>query len=318
MSPSPLTVRSALAAALLGVFCLVPWPALAGEDARAYRLAVAAQRFHELYCSDASTAARVDASKALKAAGKISESMLVLTKRIDESGNTFLRYWRAVLGRCINQTALERADLMAFMGEHALDPRMIPLVRDAERRLGLRPGATPFVLPTMGRPNLIVGLGAAAIYLRETSRGIATGGYGYGGLSLDISGRLLGPLFLSGHVRLARGGARKGPDGVGTWTAADGSTEASVLIPFGIGIGLNFDWAIRLEISGLAMFAPNPASVVEEVPALGGPLLAGPALRLSATVPFGRAPVGVRVFGDFGAIVPFPFTVVGAQLVFLR
>lgn len=202
---------------------------------------------------------------------------------------TYLRYWRGVLGQCLDRNELALGDLQAFVAAEASNAAYADLVRDAEKRIVRVERSLAGVVERPPPPLLMIGLGGGFQRLEAPS----VGGWDYGLVSVDASFRLKGPLALTAYLRLGVSDLQLDSQG-GLLLDADGRPQRSVLPVFGLGPLLRFGGPVYGFVGALLQLAPSPED------ALGAEFLVGGAVSGGVEIPFGDAPLGLRVSGEVG------------------
>lgn len=117
---------------------LLSTPAWAQDPAEA--VAARAQAVHEAHCADVAVA---DDSGAAQAIGEVSAVWVDVADVHQETGATWLLYWRGLLAQCIGQEERAREALTEFLASDAGDEGMGAMVGDARLRLKRMDGASP-------------------------------------------------------------------------------------------------------------------------------------------------------------------------------
>ncbi len=125
---------------LLLVLVLLP-SAVHAKDL-AEQIAAKAQKTHQENCAEAAGAgAESDAALATAEVGAVWAEVALVH---EETGATWLLYWRGLLAQCIGQTERAADALTEFVQSDASVTGMDAMVRDARKRLKrLRPGGVP-------------------------------------------------------------------------------------------------------------------------------------------------------------------------------
>lgn len=112
------------------------------EGTSAEGAAFRADAVHGAYCS---SVASLGVSQAAAANAEVSRVWEQVSLAYEEHGDTFLRYWRGVLGQCLGHEERAIEDLSAYVAAAKDDSVSVALVRDARRRLrrmGVKPEGT--------------------------------------------------------------------------------------------------------------------------------------------------------------------------------
>ncbi len=219
------------------VLILVAAPAWAGpaEDA-----AVRATEVRDKHCADMAQDRTSGATGALVAVAPVLDEV---SRAYDETRAPFLLYWRGVLFECTNQEARATTDLTEFVGSPENQSQLPQLVQDAHRRLRRLGTGAPAPPPKPTAARLTVALGGQYELLADD------GPYHYGGLGLQGSLALVGPLRLLAFVRLSVGPSHEGV----------ASPERSALVPWGVGLVARVGDDVALRVGGVATFSINVA-----------------------------------------------------------
>lgn len=282
-------------------------PASAAEPEPARDAALLAYEVHTEQC--AAVAGR-DVAVAAESTMLVVEAWARVSDAFDGSGAPHLQYWRGVLAQCLGRGDDAIRDLIDFVVVAHDQPEHAGFVRDAKRRLGQLGIPVASTLRERGVP-----VGPLAVWealaQREARLGVggrfargqpfvlvALGGgwqrvgpYDYGGLDLDVSVRLVGPLRVVAGGAMAWSGPARGADGEPVEPV-----ERASLTTISVGPELRIPWPVRASLSGRLLLAPNPHGT------RGAPLLVGGAVRGGADFPIPGQPVLVGGFVEIGGL----------------
>jgi hypothetical protein len=273
---------------------LLAAPAFAGE---ADKIAMEADSVNQAACLD------VAEQTAVNKAGVAMAEVSVVWVKVDEIYSAspeprpaYLLYWRGVLGQCLDRDELALADLRAFATTQASNAAYAGLVKDAERRILRLERRAAGVVERPVPPLFFASLGGG--YQRIEAP--ASDGWDYGLVSVDASVRLVGPLALTGFLRFGISGPNVTEDGSalieyeGGVVGSEGNPGRSLLPLFGVGPLLRFDGPVYGFVGLIGQFSPASAGVLDT------PFAAGAALTGGVEIPFGQAPLGLKVWGEVG------------------
>jgi hypothetical protein len=153
-------------------------------------VAARAQVVHEAHCADVAGA---DDAGAARAIGDVSDAWEDVARVHEETGATWLLYWRGLLAQCIGQNERATAALTQFVDSESEDPGMATMVRDARRRLtrlGQGKTGSPPASPPANAPTIAAGI---ALVLTASGTGVG-GGVGLSQLSATRAGLVNGLL----------------------------------------------------------------------------------------------------------------------------
>jgi hypothetical protein len=231
----------------------------------------------------------------------------------EQTGATFLLYWRGVLGQCLGQAERAAKDLELFVALEEKEDTFATQVRDARtrlRRMGVEvaepteaekaaakerdssdrstlKGATRRAAARVGKTPLFL-LAFAGGYQRTSVYNYAT----FGG---DVSLKIVGPLRIEVSARAGVSVSYTDPDGE---TSAVGRF---MLVGIGVGPTLQFDGPVRPRVGAWFQIAPNPSGV-------GGPkALAGFVIHGGVDLPLRGSPIAIRPAIEGGILGPMPF-----------
>jgi hypothetical protein len=304
------------AALLLGIGLLVPSAASAGDPGGDPAVDAAAEAFavHQEHCS---TVAGGGEASAVGSMIPVTAAWQRVLEAFDETGETYLLYWRGVLAECMDHEDRAEEDLLVFVGLAAEDRALKPQIADARRRLrrmGVRaPEPDPEALAeararaeqaertTAETPAEALRAAASAKRGQRLSIGLGggyqrTAAFDYGLVALDLSVGIVGPLRVDAGLRLGISGPP-----VNGYGEPDPSRR-SVLAAVVLGPVVVFDLPVRPRLGALFQLAPNPAGSVGPSTLVGAAGLAG------VEIPFGRSPLAFRTSVELGVLGPL-FTV---------
>ena len=207
-----------------------------------------------------------------------------------ETGQSYLLYWQAVLQQCIGRIEPAIADFEAFLDSTAGDARIESLRADGERRLqGLRRGAQR--LPTGAAasrewgPRLVLGVGAGWQVVSTDQP------FHYLTVPVDVGVRIAGPVGVQVFARPSV----SGPNLRASGAAADEPT-VSWLTPFGIAATFRWPAAVRPFVALGVQLAVTETSDEQVLP------LVGVVGQLGVELPLGASPVVLRPFLEPGSL----------------
>ncbi len=298
--------RTELLATLTAALLVVPGLAHAGE---ADLVAADAWAVHQAECADVAAGTDVEAADSMAEVTAVWQEVIAT---YEQTGATFLLYWRGVLGQCLSQAERAATDLSLFVALEENEETFAAQVRDARTRL--RRMGVEVVEPTeeqkaaarerdrSDRDSLAVAsrraaarVGKTPVFLLAFAGGYQrTAVYDYGLVGGDVSLEIVGPLRVEVSVRA----------GISvSYTDADGDTspvERSVLLAIGVGPTLQFDGPVRPRVGAWFQVAPNPLEV-------GGPkVLAGFAIHAGVDLPLRGSPIAIRPAVEVGILGPMP------------
>ena len=292
-------ILASLALLLLTAPC-----ALAGE---ADEIAVEADRVNQAACLD------VAEQKEVNKAGVAMAEVSVVWVKVDEvyaaapaPKPTFLKYWRGVLGQCLDRNELALTDLQAFAEAEAENPGYDDLVKDAQKRIVRLKRALAGIVDRPQPPVFMLGLGGG--YQRIEAPSVH--GWNYGLVSLDASFRIKGPFAVMAFLRAGISDLNADSDGAAL-IDSEGNSGRSVMPLFGVGPMLRFAGPVYGFVGVLLQLSPDSWGL------LGSPLLAGAAITGGVEIPFGDSPMGLRLAGEVGNLHA-SITVRGMGGMFLR
>lgn len=129
---------------LLLVVVLLPATAWSGDAAE--EVAARAQRAHEEHCPE--VAGTGDEGDAARAIGEVSAVWVDVTEVYEETGATWLLYWRGVLAQCLGQSDRAAEALAGFLESDPTSEGLTAMMHDAHKRLRrLRPDDVPIRAP---------------------------------------------------------------------------------------------------------------------------------------------------------------------------
>ena len=272
---------------LLLAMLLLASPAWAGpaEDA-----ALKANQVRDQHCAEMAADRTSSMTSALVAVAPVLDEV---SRVYEETKAPYLLYWRGTLLQCSGQESRAREDLRTFVVD-AGNQRFLPdLVRDAERRLRhLEPGGPQPVGLDFG-PRATVSLGGGYGLLAD-----ASSPHHYGGLALDGSIQIIGPLRAVVFGRFGWGTARETVDG----------TERSALIPVGAGVGVRLGDAFGFRAQVRLDVAPN------QVPELADEAMVGISGLVGGAFQLGAIPIELRPEATFGVLGTFFHLSVGVSV----
>lgn len=295
-----------LAVALLLLTVLLPSLATASE---ADQVAADAWAVHQAECAE--VAAGTDAA----AADSMAEVTAVWQQVIstyEQTGATFLIYWRGVLGQCLGQAERAATDLQLFVALEENSDTFASQVRDARtrlRRMGIEVAepteaeqAAARDLDRSDRASLKAAtlraaarVGKTPVFLLAFAGGYQrTGPYNYGMFGGDISLKIVGPLRVEVPIRAGVSVSYTDPEG------ETAPVARYVLLGVGVGAALQFDGPVRPRVAAWFQVAPNPSEV-------GGPkALVGFAIHGGVDLPLRGSPVAIRPAIEAGMLGPMP------------
>ncbi len=281
------SVVGALALVLLAALLLLPTLAAAGEVDDA---ALNADRVNQDACLAVGEGREVnEAGVAMAEVSAVWVEVDRVLEAAPEPKPSFLQYWRGVLGQCLDQDELALKDLQAFVEQESGNAVYADLVRDGKQRITRLERSLAGIVDRPTPPLLVISLGGG--YQRMEAPSLT--GWNYGVASVDVSVRLIGPLALTGFLRL--GVSDLNLDSEGEPVAYDdGQPGRSVLPVFGLGPLLRFAGPVYGFVGLLAQFSPDDHQQ------LNTPFLAGATLTGGVEIPFGDAPLGVKAWGEVG------------------
>jgi len=294
----------ACAMLLLLACALRPAAAHAGEAEQA---ALQAQLIHNQLCAEI-TSTGIETGRAANVMAVLSDTWGKVDEVYKSTGESFLLYWRGLLGECLGQDELAQQDLVEFIKLDSKVDVLVDQLRDARarlRRMGVevaprapQPGAAskaPSAAAASSGGRIFIGLGAG--YQRS-------GSWNYLGLAIDLAVRIKGPLALTVVLRPGISEPATATDGL----PIDPSSR-SLLFAFGAGVQLRWDGPVRPEFGVIAQLAPNPDGSGEPR------FLAGAALGGGLEFPLGATPLALRVHAEVGFLAKFPTARVLGQVV---
>ncbi len=262
----------------LAVLLLLASNAWAGpaEDA-----ALQANQVRDLHCAEMAADRTSSMTSALVAVAPVLDEV---SRVYEQTKAPYLLYWRGVLLQCSGQEARATEDLSTFVADPGNQRYLPDLVRDGERRLRHldRGGAAPPEIEFGPRATVSVG-GGYELLVDSASP------HHYGGLGLDGSIQIVGPLRAVVFGRFGWGTATEGADGI----------QRSLLIPVGAGIGLRLGDALGFRAQVRLDVAPN------QVPELGGDALVGISGVVGGAFQLGSIPLEIRPEATFGVLGGF-------------
>jgi len=128
-------------------------------------LALEAAEVQSAHCADAYSA---ETTRALQSIAAVGEVWARVSVQYEDSGETFLLYWRGVLAQCMDQEARGLKDLKEFVAESGSSTLWAALVKDAARRirqLERKLGGGAAAASARGnapRPGAVIGISLAA------------------------------------------------------------------------------------------------------------------------------------------------------------
>lgn len=299
-------MRWFLLTALLGF--LLPASALADPAADAAALAYGV---HTEHCADVAAAAT--SSRTAEQTAIVTDAWSNLISTYEQTGRTYLLYWRGLLAQCLGQEERAAQDLQLFVALEQYDQRFESLVKDARRRLrrmkitvseptqdaqdaaraardaggewSLAKDSNALKAARIHPPVQLLLVGAGGGYQR-------VGRYDYAVAAVDMSLRLVGPLRLEAGVR---------PGWSVSWTNEAGDSEPTgrfLLLDIVVGPVLEFAGPVRPRVGGVFHIAPNPVKIA------GPEALVGGAAVVGVDVPLGSTTVAFRANAEIGNLGP--------------
>lgn len=204
------------------------------------------------------------------------------------AGATFKLNSKEVIALVSPRDAFAILPMLAQEHELQLQTWIIKKTQVAAKHVAVHDGGSGFTV--LGLPS-----GGTARFQLESSRFVLAfnGGYhyttaNYGGGEVDMAGRIVAPLYLTGFARVVVSEPIIDP--------ATGESIGRQLLPvFGLGARVRWDWPIGQTVGLVAQVAPNPDG------SDGTRVLVGGALDGGIDIPLGRdAPVFIRMRGQVG------------------
>ena len=243
---------------LLLLISLVLAPAVGWAADPAEQVAARAQSAHEEYCAEVEAAKHEgDAARAI---GEVSAVWADVAEVYEETGASWLLYWRGLLAQCIGQDERAAEALIGFLDSDPSASGMDAMVRDAQLRLRrLRPDyqpprpERPPLSPAARRRNTRLGAGVGLV-LGSAGAGVGSG-VGFAQLSGThdaLTSSLLstsqadgliaqGDGQLAAGVGLALGAGVAAVASIAVFAGSQGGAELAVAaVPLRQGLGLVF------------------------------------------------------------------------------
>jgi len=269
----------------------LPQVAAAGDDQQA---ALQAAAIHGQFCAGIGSR---DASYAANTTSVISDTMALVSDRYEANQAVYLLYWRALLGQCLKQDELAARDLAAFVEATEAMTDLGPQRKDAIRRLRQMKKSGPGSRLAGDRPRFLIGLGGG--YQRLA-------GWDYGVIAADFEVRITRGLHFLITGRPAISAPTRDTEGVPVEPP-----QRSVLPVFGPGLTYRFAGRIEGLLGVVLLLAPNPNEASQD-----RGFLIGASARAGVEIPFGTAPLGLRLSAEFGFLRDMPEARGVAQLAF--
>jgi|GEM_PF-1787151 len=248
--------------------------------------AMRAHQFHQEYCAEVAAGATTSSLEAMR---QVVPVLTRLSQVYDQTGASYLLYWRALLLQCTGQERRALEDHQRFLANEKNQASFPTLWTDAQRRVRQLERATGGAVKEPAKPRFSLGVGGSFELLAA-----AGDAFPYGGFALDAT--VMSPVPIGGAflVRLAGSGPAKAPDG----QVAD-PMRRSLLPVLGAAAVLRFGDAVRPRFMlGVQVGIGNASS--HELPGLPG-VLAGAGVEIS----LGDAPVAIRPSVEFGSLGRF-------------
>jgi len=106
-------------------------PAATEKRVSSEQLAVEASNVQNEHCADA---ASNQETGGIRSISTVSDTWVRVSERYDQSGESYLLYWRGVLAQCMDQEDRALADLKEFISRSEGNSLWATLIKDAERR----------------------------------------------------------------------------------------------------------------------------------------------------------------------------------------
>ena len=295
---------------LLTFLAALSAPIAASADA-AGDAAALAWEVHTEHCADVAAAAT--STRTAEQTAIVTDAWSNIISTYENTGRTYLLYWRGLLAQCLGQEERAGQDLQLFVALEQYDQRFESLVKDARRRLrrmkitvseptedaqnaareardaggewSLAKDSNALKAARAHPPVQLLLIGAGGGYQR-------VGRYDYAVASVDVSLRLVGPLRILAGVR---------PGWSVSWTNEDGTSEPTgrfLLLDVVVGPILEFAGPVRPRVGGVFHIAPNPSGVAGPEVLLGGAAVVG------VDVPLGSPAVAFRAALEVGNLGP--------------
>jgi len=273
-------------------------PAAPAEDPAA--LAVRAHAVHEQWCAD--IAGSDERSIESEGIAEVAPVWRDVSHAWEATEIPFLLYWTGVLELCLDRRERAAEDLAAFVELAADDPTLEPQVAEARRRLRRLDTAS-----RAGRSRAERNRGFSPVSFGLGGGYAAVMPYHYGAVSASLDVRGVGVARFVTQVRLGISEQWKTERGGAVFVGEDGRTWRSVHPTVGLGLMLRWKAPVRPELVILVAAGATPHGLVEgegelhppESPVTGGPVLGGGVL-----IPFGESPLGMRLRGEVGLLIP--------------
>lgn len=292
-----------LVTALVVLLSLLPGLALADAAEEVFLLA---DDVHQQHCADIN-GAQMDSATAERQA-VVTDAWRRVIEVYEQTGHSFLLYWRGVLGECLGSEERAASDLRLFVLLEQHDKRFGAMVKDANRRLKRLGGEAVEISDEQrevaarlkaeaGEVSLARDAPALRLARQQAAvprLAVALGGgyqrlgpWSYAGAALDVSVGIVGPLRVEGGARPFWS--------LSKWV--DGAylpTGVYMLPAFHIGAMAQLDGAVRPRFGGSFQIAHNGAGI-------GGPAAFVGALgRVGVDIPVATSPVALRVEAEAG------------------